>query len=115
MRLEDLINQPDRTADKPMSLPAAMRALQAGLIAPPPEDAIDSLVSGNRVMVRPAEPPGRWDELERQKALQAEQDRMDRETIRGVLAVKRDAAITVAATQRLDEARAQLNEMEKKP
>jgi hypothetical protein len=113
MRLDDLINQPDRTADKPMSLPAAMRALQAGLIAPPPADAIDELVHGNRVMTQPVD---RWQQaLATVKAEQAAQDAFDRETMRGVLAVKRDQALTVASTGRLDQARAQLDEMEKKP
>jgi len=113
MRLDDLINRPDRTADKPMSLPAAMRALQAGRIAPPRADAIDELVSGNRVMTQPVEPPDRWAFLEQAKAEQAAQDAFDRETMRGVLAAKRDQAITVAGTERLDQARAQLDEMEK--
>jgi hypothetical protein len=109
MRLTDLLNRPDRTADKPMSLPAAMRALKAGHIAPPAADALDELVNGKRVMVQPVEPPDRWKDLEQAKAEQARQDAIDRETMRNVLAAKRDMATTWDVTRRIDEARAQLD------
>ena len=111
MGLSDLLRPPDRIGK--MTLPQAMRALQAGTIEPPPVSAMEELVTGNQVPVRHVSaPPQRaaWEDyLDRAVAEQKQQNRIDRDEMRIVLARKRDQASTVARTVRLDEARAQLD------
>jgi hypothetical protein len=111
MRLTDLLSPPDAIGK--MSLPRAMRELQAGRIKPPPASDMEQLVTGNQVSVRHVPAPPRraaWeDDLDRAVAEQKQQNRIDRDEMRIVLARKRDQASTVARTARLDEARAQLD------
>ena len=110
MPLSDLLRPADSIGK--MTLPQAMRALQAGTIEPPPVSAMEELVSNQVPVQHVPAPPRRaaWEDyLDRAVAEQKQQNRIDRDEMRIVLARKRDQASTVARTVRLDEARAQLD------